>query len=791
MKKPIVVLLLILFVLIGLSLIKCQFLDESQVDVDKITDTLGAKVAKINNAIIELKIDSVSVCTDTMEMAWKDIKNNKLGLHGRRPKNKGAFLGSISAKKKYFNTIATNNWFPLLPQKVTVCGIFDHFGTHHASSSGEEKDWNIFIKPDLNSSFVADLAFLYKDLNIFKLGKKGGKWNYSDTHDILIEGEITPYSTSNKESILGFPVKNHDNAGTKQMEGQRICIYGPPVREFVHNNRPEIHPAEIIWWNQDSLLKVIVLQDASNRYIDKKQYSFNGGKLFEDLWHPWSEKESEFQLLIPFQLNLKSYKKHIFNIYQEEDKNALDVLSNDDKEIFLDTNSLKLKIAGEENDRLVVKKVMDDGNKLKLELVDICKNEEGTSIQGYIKINMIIGEGSSINEGLLGLSIEHRIESDKNNNLQPARGIQSKDTIILKTVSIYPKKQRGHYALYADYRIEKSRESLSFSTDTSNKKNSFFINAAELNGLPLDTAKDSIHLSLASNQTYHLPLPERDIRLTPISRVEQRYGRSGNNTSTLFKNYLSIKNSRDSLNDNIEVCAQKQAILSIYPRYIFCEQGDCNIEDDAEEVAELNKLVDYEMQGHPNSYNIKVVFEAVDLFTDSLLDINSLIKTTNISNQKSAKINAKSSAIKPREYKEQIIFKKQDESIFKLQCIITITDTFGIIGVDTSTLYSHELDLKSLGNKIPFKVPFLKNRTFLEELVNSMNLPFDTLFQKRIEDREKGICPIYIPGTAIIDTTEIKYQAVLNFYEQVTNDKQISPNELTGLIKSIRYSQKQ
>src|SRR5262249_23926849 len=67
--------------------------------------------------------------------------------------------------------------------------------------------------------------------------------------------------------------------------GKDVCVYGPWVTDGNHGHRPEIHPAELIWWRQQreipreglfttdgdrilslDYLHVAIQQDASNRF---------------------------------------------------------------------------------------------------------------------------------------------------------------------------------------------------------------------------------------------------------------------------------------------------------------------------------------------------------------------------------------------------------------------------------------------------------------------------------------------------------------------------------------------
>lgn len=66
------------------------------------------------------------------------------------------------------------------------------------------------------------------------------------------------------------PVPCADPGTGRHADGKTVCTYGPWVGDAGHGRRPEIHPAEIIWWREPveggSEYTVLLVHDDSNRF---------------------------------------------------------------------------------------------------------------------------------------------------------------------------------------------------------------------------------------------------------------------------------------------------------------------------------------------------------------------------------------------------------------------------------------------------------------------------------------------------------------------------------------------
>ena len=81
------------------------------------------------------------------------------------------------------------------------------------------------------------------------------------------------------------------------------------------------------------------------------------------------------------------------------------------------------------------------------------------------------------------------------------------------------------------------------------------------------------------------------------------------------------------------------------------------------------------------------------------------------------------------------------------------------------------------------------NDEILRDMVESTGLSYEDNFQQRWYQRLAGVpISIYKEGTFIPDRKEIAYQATLNYYLQITEDDEVTQEELDGLRESIEFT---
>jgi hypothetical protein len=192
------------------------------------------------------------------------------------------------------------NWVPVVTvpdslltvhsrvDKRTACGKLRVANLFIGQQPTAEMDWNLLILP--TDTQLVSLAVLSRSAlrvrhvraNLSRFFESSGKylepnfWHRDAEGRIEIEAEVTPprallESPSNPLRCADCDLRTDGRAAAQTIKlvdpPQEICTYGPWVQESIHGFRPEIHPAEAIYWRgTDGTWNLLMLQDASYRF---------------------------------------------------------------------------------------------------------------------------------------------------------------------------------------------------------------------------------------------------------------------------------------------------------------------------------------------------------------------------------------------------------------------------------------------------------------------------------------------------------------------------------------------
>jgi hypothetical protein len=160
------------------------------------------------------------------------------------------------------------NWEPVDGYKHVACGVQTHYGYYVGpwyGYAGEERDTNQFLL--LSSPF----QFLIDNSIQWGLASAGSVHREQCGNQACLESEITYHEDYNSNPWV--PANPYS-----ALDEMSVCTYGPWVADHGHDGRPEIHPAETIWWSMPvppgsphvlRESRVVMLQDASRRYSDR------------------------------------------------------------------------------------------------------------------------------------------------------------------------------------------------------------------------------------------------------------------------------------------------------------------------------------------------------------------------------------------------------------------------------------------------------------------------------------------------------------------------------------------
>jgi hypothetical protein len=192
------------------------------------------------------------------DQVWKRITSQQLGVSAADPD--GHKMGMNIA----YRSGSGLNWYPADGYKQTLVGTVDRYVFYNPSDSGDEADWNIYIKPDPPFAYLIEDVLTNADLSVVHKG--------TTTPGYVMEAEVTP-----DEHFYNNPYFNSN--GNSNRVGRKIGVYGPWVMEEKHGWRPEIHPSEILWWRDVSAGRtprttwtIAVMQDDSNRFDLESNY---------------------------------------------------------------------------------------------------------------------------------------------------------------------------------------------------------------------------------------------------------------------------------------------------------------------------------------------------------------------------------------------------------------------------------------------------------------------------------------------------------------------------------------
>jgi hypothetical protein len=294
-----------------------------------------------------------------------------------------------------------HDWAPLDDYKTTICGQLATFGIFEPTRERKilqflpeipEHDWNIIIIPTRRSVFDERFKLATK---LMERGRQGDLLSCFDRDNPCFEAEVTPQRNLLRANTAGRWL-------SACRTGQRICVFGPWVGDGGHGFRPEIHPAERIWWRgEDDRLRLLFVQDASQRFGDRRQFQWRWGQTERGNWRPWAGPGLQGEFRVAFQAERGSTVS--LAIEQLLDTNTRTTgRSAGNHRLFplkeggQDFADVKVDLGlGSRSDRLEL-----DLSKLDVSIkpTDVCRRQNG-KVQGYVTIHDKTGYGYQEGEG--------------------------------------------------------------------------------------------------------------------------------------------------------------------------------------------------------------------------------------------------------------------------------------------------------------------------------------------------------------------------------------------------------
>jgi hypothetical protein len=305
---------------------------------------------------------SVPACTTAQRDAWTRARDSQ-GVAG----SDGAGLIGLEAEEKELPPgFWVPNWFPVDGYKHTLCGRVHHFEVYDGLAA--EMDFNHFILPDADHRYILDDVFT------------DGAHDCAPGQNNCVETEVTP-----AEELRDNPFFNQD--GTSALAGRDACFYGPWVTEFLHGDRPEIHPSEQIWWRAEEVVlgvptdvrRMAVVQDRSERF---------------DRW-AYAPRRALFS--IPFEVGAADPTR-VFTIAQEGTFVRNVVTGLDASAVWDADDGMTHGLVVGTRRVVEANETQSFDDDLGVRFLDVCE-ESGGRIRGMIRIRTHVGGNMTTNTG--------------------------------------------------------------------------------------------------------------------------------------------------------------------------------------------------------------------------------------------------------------------------------------------------------------------------------------------------------------------------------------------------------
>lgn len=345
---------------------------------------------------------------------WERLNDTQLGVGVVDPD--GHQIGSASVPRS-FARLDAGGWQPVDGRKHVLVGELDHyyFYNERLSIAPDEADFNLNIAPDEPFRFLLDdVVRTMSESDRGALKKRTRGTGYA------VECEITP--DQEYYDNWHFPTGEHDQC---PLVGTRVGVYGPWVRDLDggrlaetvggnHGGRPEIHPCEVIWWNNGPVERVaaprgrvqwtiLVLQDDSNRFDRASQYD-------RPVPRPWSASPRRAHLTLALLARRGRQTKYFVDM-------------RDGRRIFdwpgEEARSVQRDVGGQPV--LTVSKRMSRRSEVKLRVSELSADPADSDLlRCFMTMDIQVGDGDNGKEGFAELSVEGWAPTEPSDDAPPS-----------------------------------------------------------------------------------------------------------------------------------------------------------------------------------------------------------------------------------------------------------------------------------------------------------------------------------------------------------------------------------
>ena len=327
------------------------------------------------------KAVALPACLPKARGMWRFVTQQQLGVDARG-RGGTSWVGMTAA------TDGFHDWAPFDDWKTSMCGELRAFRTFEPTRQSKllsflpeipEHDWNIIVVPTPRTIFDERFKLATK---LMERGHEAELERCGD--DDCLEGEVTP-----RGRLLKANVDRQWLSACKLR--QPICMWGPWVGDGGHGFRPEIHPAERIWWRDGDRIRLVFVQDASQRFGDRRNYQWKWGQREPASWYPWAVPGLQGEFRVAFEARNGSRVPFVVEQLLDENTRPVDAAHrarSSRLQFALGASGVTVDVTlrpGAHSERLEL-----DLAKLDVDVVDVCDRGDGT-LQGFLHIGDKVG----------------------------------------------------------------------------------------------------------------------------------------------------------------------------------------------------------------------------------------------------------------------------------------------------------------------------------------------------------------------------------------------------------------
>lgn len=346
----------------------------------------------------------IPVCTEELRARWLEATQQSLGVDASDPE--GGWIGSFAVYEKDWWNGDDEVYFPYDSVKTTLCGVMAEY-TWHDESFSDEADWNLNIVPSpFYQSLLRGPAALSGVSEIRPCPCPTGADLDCVTGESIdcMQAEITP--DEHVYQNPWFP----NRSGPSAADGKQVCVYGPWVGDAGHGRRPEIHPAEIIWWRDplggDDSYTILLVHDDSNRFdrAEWGEWYYRGAGADPFGWRPWSAPPRTADVQIAFQAidgqpapkldvrEIEGFRRH--------------VTTSGDPVLSQDTDDGRHHALIVDGQTVVeVDELQSRDDDLGVRFTGLCRSADGSRIEGFVGLTARLSENDAGREGFFPLNV--------------------------------------------------------------------------------------------------------------------------------------------------------------------------------------------------------------------------------------------------------------------------------------------------------------------------------------------------------------------------------------------------